>query len=257
MSLWIDEFLKHLETDEKPSIWLEEERVKKTLDKNFPELLKCFGIKQNKYHKYDVYYHLLYACDATPKRLELRLAALLHDIGKPFCKKTVSSEVVFYNHEIVSTDIAFKLLKKWNIKHSLVKKITLLIRYHMFHYQDEWTDSAVRRIMKKVGRDNIEDLFLLRVADREGNGYRSGEPAKVGDFRTHMRKIIEEEKRFKVTDLQIGGEDLIKLGMKPGKEMGNILKELCERVLKKGLKNEKELLLNEAEKILNLTSLKK
>jgi poly(A) polymerase/tRNA nucleotidyltransferase (CCA-adding enzyme) len=254
MKEWVSQLLDILKTHDQPSLWLEEQRANGNLKKYFPELEACYGVKQNQYHKYDVYHHLIYSCDAAVKRLDIRLAALMHDIGKPVCKKKIQDgDWVFYNHEIVSTDIAYQTLKRWDVEWPLVRKVTLLIRYHMFHYQDEWSDSAVRRLIRKVGEDNLEDLFLLRVADREGNGYRSGEPAKITDLRGHIKKILDEEKRFKVTDLKISGKDLMALGMKPGPQMGELLKTLFEKVDAGEIPNEREVLLKEAEKLVKET----
>lgn len=245
---WVQELFTILKKSDKPSDWLKAEKEKGYINQFLPELSACEGIEQNKYHKYDVYHHLIYSCDAAEKRLEIRLAALLHDIGKPFCKKGDGEGSSFYNHEIIGTDIAYKILKRWHAPGWLVRKVTLLVRHHMFHYRDNWTDSAVRRIMRKVGRENMEDLFLVRVADREGNGFRKGEPLKLKDFRERIARIVEEEKRFKVKDLKIAGQDLLDLGMKPGPAMGKLLKELCVDVVAGNLENEREPLLEEVKK---------
>ncbi len=245
---WVGLFLKNLQ-EEKPSLWIEEERKLGQLGLYFPELVACFSVQQNRFHRYDVYYHLIYSCDAAPKNsLTLRLSALFHDIGKALTQKKVGEEYAFYNHEIKSTEIAYEVLNRWEVPLSLIKKVTLLVRYHMFHYQDFWTDSAVRRLIRKVGIQNIEDLFLLRVADREGNGFRQGEPLKLKDFRQRIQDILKEEKKFKITDLKINGQDLIALGIKPSPKMGEILKILHQEVEKKALENFKETLKEEVKK---------
>lgn len=251
---WVQDLLEVLAHWEKPSDWLEKERLNGNLKEFFPELLDCFGVSQNQYHKYDVYYHLLYSCDAAEKKDTIRLAALMHDIGKPKCKKEVKGEKVFYNHEIVSTEIAFHVLKRWEMPRPLVKKTTLLIRYHMFHYQNEWTDSAVRRVMSKVGRENIEDLFLLRVADREGNGFRKGEPLKLKDFKARIEKIVQTEKEFKIKDLEISGKDLIEMGIQEGPFIGEVLKHLFVLVKGERLANSFEDLKKEANEFIHAGS---
>jgi len=247
---WVNEFLEQIKTSEKPSIWLEQQRENGNLKEFFPELLLCYQVEQNQYHKYDVYYHLLYSCDSAAKREAVKLAALFHDIGKARTKKNVNGEWVFYNHEIISTEIAFQVFKRWGLPRFLVKKTTLLIRNHMFHYQENWTDSAVRRVMRKVGRENMEDLFLLRVADREGNGFRRGEPLKVKDFKARIEKILVEEKRFKILDLEIKGNDIIEMGLKEGPVVGKVLKQLFQMVKDNKLDNQIDELKREAEKII-------
>lgn len=247
---WVTQFLHILEKEAKPSDWIEQERLNGRLSQFFPELLSCFGVIQNQYHKYDVYYHLLYTCDAAPPNLIIRLAALFHDIGKPQTRKQQENTTVFYNHELVSTEIAYRVLKRWEIERKMIRKITLLVRYHMFHYLDHWSDSAVRRLLRKVGEENLEDLFLLRIADRNGNGLRSGEPLKVKDFRERIAALIAEEKKFKIKDLALSGKDLLSLGIPEGKKIGEILKHLFCLVESKKIENNKEILLEEAKKFL-------
>ena len=254
LKIWVEEFLKIIKEHEKPSEWIEKERKNGNLKIFFPELADCFNIQQNQYHKYDVYYHLLYSCDAAEKNELIRIAALFHDIGKPKCKKENKGENVFYNHEIIGTEIAFQVLKRWEFPRNLVKNITLLIRYHMFHYQNEWTDSAVRRVMFKVGRENIENLFLLRVADREGNGFRKGEPLKLKDFKKRIQKIIDFENKFKINDLNITGNDLIKIGIPQGPFLGTILKHLFQKVITEEIENKYELLIKEAEEYIHAST---
>lgn len=247
---WAELLLKELSENPKPSDWIEAERESGRLERFFPELFACFGMEQNRFHRYDVYHHLIYACDAAPLKISIRLSALFHDIGKAVTRKGSGQEFTFYNHEIRGTEIAYRVLNRWGLPSGLVKKVTLLVRYHMFHYQDQWTDSAVRRILKKIGRENLEDLFMLRVADREGNGFRSGEPLKVKDFRGRIDELLKEEARFKITDLKIGGNELMNLGVEPGPRMGLILKNLFERVVRGELNNEAPGLMEEARKML-------
>lgn len=250
MHQWIQELIEVLKTWDTLSQWIEKEREKGRLKKHLPELEACIGVEQNRFHRYDVYHHLLYSCDAAVKKLDIRLAALFHDIGKPLCRFKSGEDWAFYNHEIASTKIAYHVFQRWGLDQNLIKKVTLLIRYHMFHYRDEWSDSAVRRIIRKVGMENLEDLFLLRVADREGNGFRQGEPSKLQDFRHHIRRVQEEAARFKITDLKIGGEDLKELGMTPGPAMGKILKSLAEKVSTGKIENEKYFLREEARNLM-------
>jgi poly(A) polymerase/tRNA nucleotidyltransferase (CCA-adding enzyme) len=239
---WVQELLAQLQQNDKPSDWIEQQRLNGNLALYFPELASCYGVSQNKYHLYDIYYHLLYTTDHTEKRLDLRLAGLFHDIGKLRTKKENGPATVFYNHEIISTEIAFRILKNWKLKRPLIQKVCLLVRNHMFHYLEQWKDSAVRRLLKKIGPDNLQDLFMLRVADREGNGTRKGEPLILNDFRTRIQAIIAEENRFKIKDLEIGGDELIALGQTPGPKMGILLQHLFELVMDKTLPNEKDAL---------------
>ncbi|HOJ65347.1 MAG TPA: HD domain-containing protein [Spirochaetota bacterium] len=253
-----DELIKIMET-EKPSIAFEYLRISGLLDHILPELLAGYGVFQNKFHKYDVYYHNLYSCDAAPKdNYIVRFASLFHDIAKPQTKKGKkeecdneedNSENSFYNHEIIGEKIAGAILKRLKFSNEEIKKIRHLIRHHMFYYTDQWTDGAVRRFIRKVGLENIQDLFLLRDADRIGNGMKQGIPKAFIDFKDRIQKIIEEDNAFKIEDLDINGYDIMEtLNIKPGPIIGEILNHLLEIVLDNPELNKKEILIQETKK---------
>ncbi|MBP7552019.1 MAG: CCA tRNA nucleotidyltransferase [Spirochaetes bacterium] len=231
-----DEFIKILQTD-KPSIGLEYLRETELMRYILPEFLEGYGIIQNKFHKHDVYYHNLYSCDAAPKdNYIVRIAALFHDVAKPKTKKEKSEEIEnensFYNHEIIGERITNQILKRLKFPREDIKKIRNLIRNHMFYYTDEWTDGAVRRFVKKVGLENLPELFQLRESDRIGNGSKTGIPKAFLDFQDRIKSILEIDGALKVTDLEISGNDLIReLNLKPSPMIGEILNYLLEIVL--------------------------
>ncbi len=146
-----------------------------------PELMEGYGLEQNKYHKYDIYYHNLHTLEAVEKEddehltLLIKLAALFHDIAKPFVKKKIEkhNDDVYYNHEVVGAAITKKIMRRLKYSNSDIDFVTLLIRHHMFYYQSDWTDGAVRRFMRSVGIPNIRALLKLREADRIGSGRKS------------------------------------------------------------------------------------
>jgi tRNA nucleotidyltransferase (CCA-adding enzyme) len=247
-----DELLKIMESD-KPSTGLEYLRTAGLMELFLPELSDCYSISQNRYHVYDVYYHSVYSCDAAPPEYPLiRLAALLHDIGKiPTRQPGVDGESTFYNHEVVGTKMAKKLMKRLKFSNEQIDTVSNLILNHMFHYTDEWTDGAVRRFIRKVGLDNIEDLFVLRMADRKGNGARKGLPAPIERLKKRIGHVIEQENAFTVRDLDINGTILMeKFGLEPGPIIGKILNELLEIVLDSPELNEREKLTDLARTIL-------
>jgi len=172
----------------------------------------------------------------------------MYDIRKVETKLFSENEndFVFYKHEIIGSNKAYNIMKRWNLPISLIKNVVKLIRFHMFHYKEYWTDSAVRRFIKRIGKDNIEDLFSLRIADREGNGFRSGEPEKIKLFRKRILNIIEEEKKFKIKDLEISGYDIIQLGVKEGPLVGEILRYLYNSVVSNKIENNKDVLIDSA-----------
>jgi len=201
-----DEIMKLMVSD-KPSVGIEYMRMSGLLALALPELADTYGVKQNKYHKYDVYYHNLYSCDAAPQtRPLIRLAALLHDIGKLPCRATgADGDYTFYNHEIVGFRMTNRIMKRMKFSNDEIQEVGNLVVNHMFHYTDEWTDGAVRRFIRKVGVENIADLLLLREADRVGNGSRSGLAEPVYKLRRRIDEIIEKENAMSIKDLSDKG----------------------------------------------------
>lgn len=241
-----DELVKIMKSH-KPSIAIENMRETGLLKIIMPELLDGYGVHQNRFHKYDVYYHNLYSCDAAPAgNIPVRFAALLHDIAKPATSrgKTDDDGNTFYNHEVIGARISYKILKRLKFPNEEIDLITHLIRHHMFYYTSEWTDGAVRRFLRNVGVENLDNLFLLRDADRIGNGSKVGIPKAFIDFKDKIVKILEEDNALKVTDLKINGNILMtELGLKPGRIIGEILEFLLELVLDKPELNDSAVLL--------------
>jgi tRNA nucleotidyltransferase (CCA-adding enzyme) len=247
-----DEIMKMLEADI-PSIGLEYMRTSGLMAQCMPELDACYGVEQNKYHLFDVYYHSLYSCDSAPADKPLvRLAALLHDIGKvPTRRVGDDGDYTFYNHEVIGTRMVRKLMRRLKFSNGDVFHVTGLISNHMFHYTPEWTDGAVRRFMKKAGLDNLEDLFELRLADRAGNGMREGMPAPIKKLQKRIGKIIDAENAFTVRDLDIDGKILMdEFNLKPGPVIGKVLNELLEKVLDHPELNRRDSLMEMAGEIL-------
>ena len=209
--------------------------------------------------RYDIYYHNLYSCDAgNQDDYRIRLAALFHDIGKYHARREVQEgkkgkRSVFYNHEIIGASITNKIMRRLRFSNNDIKTVTHLIRNHMFHYTNQWTDGAVRRFIRKVGLENLEDVFKLRKADRIGNGLKKGESKSVMNLKERIRKVLEEASAITVKDLAVNGHDIMQeFNMKPGPRVGKILNNLLEIILDDPSKNKRETLLSIAsEKLLN------
>jgi poly(A) polymerase/tRNA nucleotidyltransferase (CCA-adding enzyme) len=246
-----DELLKILETD-KPSVGFEYMRKTGLLMNSLPELAEAYSVEQNRFHVYDIYHHSLYSCDAAPKGNPLvRLAALFHDIGKVQTKRMGDDgDYTFYNHEVIGARIVRRIMKRLKFSNTEIDKVNNLVINHMFHYTNEWTDGAVRRFMRKVGVENLPDLFTLREADRSGNGSRFGIPEPIKKLQERIEQIIEAENAITVTDLDINGNIIMDaFDLKPGPVIGNILKELLELVLDNPEINDRDILLQEAAEI--------
>lgn len=193
-----------------------------------PELEICKTIPQDKAVAQDVFEHSLITVDATPADLVLRLAGLFHDVGKP----ETFADGHFHQHELVGEAITRRVLRRWKYPKDEVAAVTHLIRHHMFWYQSDWTGSAVRRFIRKVGLDVIPDLFELRRADNIGSGLRAPRMYALEDLWTRVQGEIERSTAFSPSDLAVDGNDVMReLGIAPGPAVGRVIGALFERVL--------------------------
>lgn len=227
---------------------LEQLRVLGLLAHTVPELLEMVGVAQNKYHAYPVWEHTLLVIANAPARLPVRLAALLHDIGKP---RTLSvdekGERHFYKHEEVSGQIAAAILERLRFDHATRDRVLGLVRNHMLvRFDPTATDTAVRRMVRKVGRENLEDQLALWAADGTGTGKADVSPAIPATLLyQRIRELEETQAPFSVGDLAANGEDVMQaLGIGPGPDVGEALRWLFEQVEEERLPNEREALLN-------------
>jgi len=219
-----------------------------------PEMEKTFGVEQKspgRHHIYDVGVHLLYSLKFVAEKNNdpiVRFATLIHDIGKPQTfKKLENGTIVFYNHEILSAQIAKRIAERLKFSNKQKDKLYKLVRYHMFSVDERQTDSALRRFIRKVGLENVPDILDLRVGDRLGGGARETS-WRLEEFK---KRLIEVQKQpFTVHDLKIDGNDVMRIfNIKPGPKVGEVLNKLFQEVVEKKLPNEKRVLLERAKEI--------
>jgi len=221
-----------------------------------PELLENYGVAQNKHHKYDAYQHLIKSLEYAAKKknnMYVRMAALLHDIAKSRIKAGEDEEATFYNHEIVGARMTFQILSRLKFSKKEIEKITKLVRYHMFYYNvDEVKEASVRRLIKNVGPENIEELLQVRLADRIGSGVPKAEPYKLRHFKYLVDKVSKDPISAKM--LKINGNDLMSvLKINPGPRIGQILDILLGYVLDDPKSNTRDFLESEALKLEKLS----
>jgi putative nucleotidyltransferase with HDIG domain len=219
----------------------------KILEYVLPELLEGVGIEQRDRHQFDVFRHALYSCDFMEKDPVLRMAALLHDIGKPRCFKVRDGVNTFYGHENVGEEMAHEILRRLKFSKADENRICHLIKNHMFHYTEDWTDGAVRRFIARVGLENLSDLFKLRFADRAGATGDRTYACTPEDIALSRRvdAIVKETPALTLKDLAVNGQMLLKeAGIPKGPSMGLVLDYLLEAVMDDPAMNTKEALLN-------------
>jgi len=197
------------------------------LAKVSPDLAAQRGVGQNKIPDEDLWDHTVRTVEAAAARPVLRLAALVHDIGKP----ATEADGHFYGHETVGAELARALLDRLHEPRAVTDRVAHLVRQHMFRYEPGWSDSAVRRFIAKVSPEAIDELFALREADNEG----SGVPRDV-DGLAELRARVEAELRngpiLDRSALAVDGNDLMtELGIEPGPQLGRIIDGLFERVV--------------------------
>jgi len=224
----------------KPSRCIEALRQTGLLRKILPIVADCIGINQNQYHDEQVYDHLLACCDAIPKnRPLLRLAALLHDVGKPITKAGKGKHSTFYNHEVVGAEIAYNWAKQYKFSAKDCEYLSKIVRFHMFHMDYDTKRKTIKRWLAKLN-GLFYDIFMLRIADRMGNKAKKGRRL----ITSYMKRLLQQVKEIKeykeplgVNDLAISGKTLLEMGYSPGPLFGKVLHKLLEEVLDDPTKN--------------------
>ncbi len=271
-----EEFLKIIGSDY-PADGVRMLIATKLIDQFMPEILEGKEVLQGGHHKLTAQEHMIEALRECPSPDPLvRFATLIHDIGKPRsqrfkCRKcgkmfrgltedltTCAScgfmqptrgMVTFYGHEVVGAKMAVEIVERLKFSRKQMDKIVTLVRWHMFAYQPEMTDAAIRRLIRKVGKENISDMVMLRIADRKGSG------SKTTSWRfMELQKRIGEQlfEPMEINDMVVNGRDVMEvLKVTPGPIIGKVLKQLFDEVLEDTSKNNREYLLKRIEEVGN------
>jgi len=212
-----------------------------------PELSRSRGIGQKERHLFDVFDHSVYSVDGASKHiLEIPLAALLHDLGKPdTLKPDKQGNPTFHGHEQRSVELAHDILKRLKFPRALEERVCHLIAHHMFNYEPAWTDAAVRRFLSKVNPRYVPDLFHLRRADSYGTNLDTASLEPLISFQKRIEEVAAKDEALTIKDLKINGNDLFKeAGIPKGPIMGVILDFLLEAVLEDPEINDSDTLLS-------------
>jgi putative nucleotidyltransferase with HDIG domain len=215
------------------------------LEEISPELAACRGVEQKGIHVFDVLDHLYATVDAAAPDLVLRLAALLHDIGKPEAKEERPGEAPsFHRHELFSGRDAEAFMRRLRFPNAVAEEVAHLVRSHMFSYDAAWSDGAVRRFLARIGPGSLERLFALRIADGTGITGRPADPRSLDPLRERIAGVLAASDAFGLSDLAVNGRDLASIGVPPGPKMGAMLRELLETVMDDPSLNDRERLLD-------------
>lgn len=262
-----DELLKLLKYSVKPSQGIELMRKSGLLELFLPELIETIGVTQPEWHTDDVYTHSLKSLDLAED--DIKLAALLHDIGKARTRSEDETGIHFYSHDVIGANMAKEVLTRLRFSNKVIDRVSSLIRWHMFYYPSAdwrkendlkvlehdlsggWTDAAIRRFVKNVGEDLIDDLFKLRIADANANPKSAFDPKEIQALEKRIAEVRAKDMVNKLSDLNINGQDLLALGIIPGPQLGKVLNELLDYVVDDPLNNKKDILLARARHIMS------
>lgn len=236
-----EEIKKALLFIEKPSrviaLWLEWGII----DRIMPELKEAIGVTQEGgWHAHDVFRHSLETLDFAPPILDVRLSALFHDLGKP--KRRVydpeRDRASFYGHQSVGEAIAKKIMRRFAFSNDTIERVSRLVRFHMFTHAQ--TEKGIRRFIRRVGVDLLDDLFALRYADIEAQGTER-DPTSDIEYERSIKRILAEKPPLSTRDLAVDGNDIMNiLGIPEGPTVGRVLEGLLEMVLDDPSKNNRD-----------------
>ncbi|MBU1356742.1 MAG: HD domain-containing protein [Candidatus Edwardsbacteria bacterium] len=241
------ELNKMLLKADQPSIGLWLMQRSGLLKEIFPELEEGVDVTQpGGYHRYKVFEHSIKSVDFAPKILEMRLAALLHDIAKPRCREVFQGGAHFYGHDKLGEKTAKELMERLKYSGETISRVALLVRRHMFAFPE--TEKGLRRLIAKVGINVMYDLIELRRADISAQGRGTEEADSDLDlFEQAITEVINKNPPFTINDLQLDGVIVMaEFHLKPGPEVGRVLRHLLDYVLDHPEKNKRDLLLDEA-----------
>lgn len=240
-----DELIKILVSLD-PCRGLEVLRMSRLMEAVLPELQACYGFNQhNPNHDKDIYHHTLAVIENTSNDLEVRLAALLHDIGK-VTSFSMDEEGVghFYKHHLDSEEMARDILTRLRFDNKTIECVCLLVREHMSRYSHLRT-SKTKKFINRIGVENLDLLFQLQIADIQGGG-KNNDISDVFKLSTECEKILETNQPLSVKDLAVNGTDLMEIGFQQGKKLGQTLNYLLDLILENPENNTKEYLIKMA-----------
>jgi len=234
-----DELLRIL-LAKKPSKGFTLMRKTGLLKRILPELLEGYRKRQNDFHRYTIYRHIMETVGSVEPDPALRLSALFHDIAKPRVRTNANGRWRFLGHAGASVDLTKQIMTRLRFSNDMIARVTNLIDNHMVEYKRELTERALRRLVKRVGPENIHDLIELRRADDLAHGWGRGFETELDAFKARVHSLLNQSPPLSVSDLAVTGDDVMTLlDIRPGPEVGEILSRLLDAVIARPEQNEK------------------
>jgi len=228
----------------KPSTGFNLMRKTGLLKRILPELLEGYRKRQNNYHRYTIYRHVMEAVDSVDRDPILRLSALFHDIAKPRVREKIKGKWRFLGHAAASSELAKEIMIRLRFSSEEIARVTGLVSNHMFDYERELSDRAVRRFIRRVGVDNVNDLMRLRRADDLAHGWGRDFGNQIEGFENRVNAQIKKSYAFTIPDLALNGHDVMSIvGLQPGPKVGQTLSQLLEKVIDRPEYNQKDRLI--------------
>jgi len=225
-----DEFIKILMT-KRPSNGFRILRQSGLLVQIIPELLEGFMKRQNIHHHYTIYRHIMETIDRVKPDPVMRLTALLHDIAKPRVRQRIKGKFRFFRHAEESALLAGKIMKRLRLSNEVIREVTNLIEFHMINYDRDWSDGAVRRLIRRVGPENMDNLITFRKVDISAHGPGEEEITLLSELEKRTEGIRKGSMVNRIADLAIDGDKVMRiLGISPGPDVGRVLKILLKKV---------------------------
>ncbi len=228
----------------RPSVGFNLMRKTGLLQVILPELVEGYRKRQNNFHRYTIYRHIIETVDTIERDPALRLSALFHDIAKPRVREKIEGRWRFFSHADASAELTRQIMMRLRFSNELTSCVSIIVAHHMFDYKKELSDRAIRRFIKRVGAEHVDDLIRLRKADDMAHGWGQDHGDRIEEFSKRVHAQMRSSPALTVSDLALNGHDVMKItGLPPGPGVGQILKKLVEVVIENPEHNQREKLI--------------